>query len=42
MRAAIAARNKATENDPDRIIEDIGAGHVSYRNRIELHITKIV
>ena len=39
--AAIEAHNKEIENDPDGIIKDIGAKHVSYKNRIELHITKI-
>lgn len=40
--AAIDVRNKAAENDPNSISEDIGAGHVSYRNRIKLNITKIM
>ena len=38
----IRERNKIAFNQPDGIIEDIGAGHISYKNRIELNITKIV
>ena len=38
----IRERNKIAFNQPDGIIEDIGAGHISYRNRIGLNITKII
>ncbi len=37
----IRERNKIAFNQPDGIIEDIGAGHISYRNRIELKISKV-
>lgn len=38
----IREKNKIAFNQPDGIIENIGAWHISYRNRIELNITKIV
>lgn len=40
-RARIDEMNTIAFGQPDGVIYDIGAGHISYRNRIELNITKV-
>jgi len=33
--------NRSVYNIPGAVLEDIGSGHISYRNRIDLNITKV-
>ena len=36
------AKNMLAFKDPEGVIEDIGSGHISYRNRIDLNIVKVI
>ena len=38
----ISEKNMLAFKDPDGVIEDIGSGHISYRNRIDLNIVKVI